>query len=46
MGVDYLIISTEVNEAVGARARKIQATCLQAVEDKLPVLAEEAARAR
>jgi 3-deoxy-D-manno-octulosonate 8-phosphate phosphatase (KDO 8-P phosphatase) len=44
VGVEYLILSTEVNEAVGARARKIRATCVQAVEDKLPVLREEAAR--
>jgi 3-deoxy-D-manno-octulosonate 8-phosphate phosphatase (KDO 8-P phosphatase) len=44
VGVEYLILSTEVNEAVGARARKIRATCLQAVEDKLPVLEEEASR--
>ena len=27
VGVEYLILSTEVNEAVGARARKIRATC-------------------
>ena len=44
VGVDYVILSTEVNEAVSARARKIRATCLQAVEDKLPVLEVEAAR--
>jgi 3-deoxy-D-manno-octulosonate 8-phosphate phosphatase (KDO 8-P phosphatase) len=44
VSVEYLILSTEVNEAVGARARKIRATCVQAVEDKLPVLREEAAR--
>lgn len=44
VGVDYLILSTETNDAVGARARKIHATCVQAVDDKLPVLREEAAR--
>ena len=44
VGVEYLILSTEVNEAVGARARKIRATCVQAVDDKLPVLREEAGR--
>jgi YrbI family 3-deoxy-D-manno-octulosonate 8-phosphate phosphatase len=44
VGVDYLILSTEVNAAVGARARKMRATCVQGVEDKLPVLREEAAR--
>lgn len=44
VGVDHLILSTEVNPAVGARARKIRAQCLQGVEDKAPVLREEAAR--
>jgi YrbI family 3-deoxy-D-manno-octulosonate 8-phosphate phosphatase len=44
VGVEHLIISTEVNAAVGARARKIRAECLQGVEDKLPVLEEEVAR--
>ncbi len=44
VGVEHLILSAEVNEAVGARARKIRATCRQAVEDKLPALEEEAAR--
>ena len=44
VGVEHLILSTEVNQAVGARARKIRATCIQAVEDKLPVLEAEAAR--
>jgi YrbI family 3-deoxy-D-manno-octulosonate 8-phosphate phosphatase len=44
VGVDHLIISTEVNQAVGARARKIRATCVQGVEDKPPVLREEVAR--
>ena len=43
-GVDHLILSMEVNEAVGARARKIRATCIQGIEDKPPVLREEAAR--
>ena len=42
--VDHLIISTEVNAAVGARARKIRAACIQGVEDKVPVLREEVAR--
>jgi len=37
-------ICAEVNAAVGARARKIRADCLQGVEDKLPVLEEEVAR--
>ena len=44
VGVDHVIISTEVNAAVGARARKIRATCIQGVEDKPPVLREEVAR--
>jgi 3-deoxy-D-manno-octulosonate 8-phosphate phosphatase KdsC-like HAD superfamily phosphatase len=44
VGVEVLILSTEVNEAVGARARKIQAACVQGVADKLPVLREEAER--
>jgi YrbI family 3-deoxy-D-manno-octulosonate 8-phosphate phosphatase len=44
VAVDHLILSAEVNEAVGARARKIRATCLQAVEDKLPVLEAEASK--
>ena len=44
VGVEHLILSTEVNQAVGARARKIRATCIQAVEDKLPVLQAEVER--
>lgn len=44
VGVDFLILSTEVNEAVGARGRKIQAEVVQGVADKLPVLRDEAAR--
>jgi YrbI family 3-deoxy-D-manno-octulosonate 8-phosphate phosphatase len=44
VGVEYLILSTEQNPAVGARARKIRAECVQGVDDKLPVLEQEAAR--
>jgi 3-deoxy-D-manno-octulosonate 8-phosphate phosphatase (KDO 8-P phosphatase) len=44
VGVEHLILSTETNEAVAARARKIRATCVQGVEDKLPVLEQEVAR--
>ena len=44
VGVEFLVLSTEVNEAVGARGRKIRAPVVQGVEDKLPVLREEAAR--
>jgi YrbI family 3-deoxy-D-manno-octulosonate 8-phosphate phosphatase len=43
VGVDHLIISTETNEAVSARARKIRATCLQGIADKAPVLREQVA---
>lgn len=44
VGVEHLIISTEVNLAVGARAKKIRAACIQGVEDKPPVLREEVER--
>ena len=44
VGVEVLILSTEANEAVGARGRKIQAQVIQGVADKLAVLREEAAR--
>jgi YrbI family 3-deoxy-D-manno-octulosonate 8-phosphate phosphatase len=44
VGVEHLILSTEVNLAVGARAKKIRATCIQGVDDKPPVLREEVAR--
>jgi len=44
VGVEHLIISTEVNLAVGARAKKIRASCIQGVEDKPPVLREEVTR--
>jgi YrbI family 3-deoxy-D-manno-octulosonate 8-phosphate phosphatase len=44
VGVDHLIISTELNQAVGARAKKIRAACIQGVDDKPPVLREEVAR--
>jgi YrbI family 3-deoxy-D-manno-octulosonate 8-phosphate phosphatase len=43
VGVEHLIISTETNEAVSARARKIQATCLQGIADKAHVLREQVA---
>ncbi len=42
VGVRYLIISAEPNPIVGARARKLGADFVQAVEDKLPVLREHA----
>jgi YrbI family 3-deoxy-D-manno-octulosonate 8-phosphate phosphatase len=44
VGVEHLIISTEVNLSVGVRAKKIGATCIQGVEDKPPVLREEVTR--
>ena len=44
VGVEHLILSTEVNAAVGARARKIQADCIQGVADKLPILRAEVER--
>lgn len=44
VGVECFILSTEVNAAVGARARKIAADCIQGVADKLPVLRGEAER--
>jgi YrbI family 3-deoxy-D-manno-octulosonate 8-phosphate phosphatase len=42
VGVDHLILSTEVNEVVTARARKMgAAACIQGAADKVPVLREE-----
>lgn len=43
-GVDFFILSTETNAAVGARARKIRAECIQGVSDKLSVLRAEVER--
>ena len=40
VGVKYLIISTEPNPIVGARAVKLNADCVQGVDDKLAVLFE------
>ena len=40
VGVRYLIVSTEPNPIVGARARKLGADCVQGVEDKLAVVRE------
>ncbi len=42
VGVRYLIISAEPNPIIAARARKLRADFVQAVEDKLPVLRERA----
>ncbi len=44
VGVDYFILTSETNDAVPARARKIRAECIRGIEDKLPVLTEELAR--
>ena len=41
VGVDYLVITQETNDAVPARARKIRIECIGGIEDKLPVLREE-----
>jgi YrbI family 3-deoxy-D-manno-octulosonate 8-phosphate phosphatase len=42
-GVDALVISMETAPVVSARARKLGVACLQGIEEKLPVLREEAA---
>jgi 3-deoxy-D-manno-octulosonate 8-phosphate phosphatase (KDO 8-P phosphatase) len=42
VGVGYLVVSTEPNPIVGARARKLDVDCVQGVEDKLAVLRERA----
>jgi 3-deoxy-D-manno-octulosonate 8-phosphate phosphatase (KDO 8-P phosphatase) len=44
VGVDYFILTSETNEAVPARARKIRSECIRGIEDKLPVLREEVER--
>lgn len=44
VGVDYFVITQELNEAVPARARKIRIECISGVEDKLTVLREETER--
>jgi YrbI family 3-deoxy-D-manno-octulosonate 8-phosphate phosphatase len=44
VGVQYLVVSMEQNPIVGARARKLQADCVQGVEDKLTVLHERTER--
>jgi 3-deoxy-D-manno-octulosonate 8-phosphate phosphatase (KDO 8-P phosphatase) len=43
-GIDYLIVSTEPNPVVGARAEKLGAACVQGVGDKLAVVRSEAER--
>ncbi len=43
--VPYLIVSTEANPVVRARAAKLLAECVHGVDDKLAVLEERAAQA-
>ena len=42
VGVRYLIVSTEPNPIVSARAKKLGAECVQGVDDKLRVLQQHA----
>jgi YrbI family 3-deoxy-D-manno-octulosonate 8-phosphate phosphatase len=44
VGVEYLILTSETNDAVAARARKMRADCIKGIEDKLPVLRAEVER--
>ena len=44
VGVEYLIITSETNDAVAARARKMRADIIKGIEDKLPVLHAEVER--
>ena len=44
VGVEYLILTSETNDAVAARARKMRADIIKGVEDKLPVLQAEIER--
>jgi YrbI family 3-deoxy-D-manno-octulosonate 8-phosphate phosphatase len=44
VGVEYLILTSETNDAVAARARKMRADCIKGVEHKLPVLHAEVER--
>jgi len=44
VAVDYLIVSTEPNPIVGARARKLAAACIQGIDDKLTVVRSESER--
>ena len=42
VGVDALVVSMETAPVVGARARKLGVGCIQGIEEKLPVLREQA----
>jgi len=44
VGVPYLIVSTEANPVVQARAAKLRAACVNGVDDKLAVVEEQAGR--
>jgi YrbI family 3-deoxy-D-manno-octulosonate 8-phosphate phosphatase len=44
VGVEYLILTSETNDAVAARARKMRVDIIKGVEDKLPVLHAEVER--
>jgi YrbI family 3-deoxy-D-manno-octulosonate 8-phosphate phosphatase len=44
VGVDYFVLTSETNDAVPARARKIGIECVRGIEDKLPVLRAEVER--
>ena len=44
VGIEYLILTSETNDAVAARARKMRADCIKGIEDKLPVLCAEVER--
>ena len=44
VGVEYFILTSETNDAVPARARKIRIDCIRGIEDKLPVLRAELER--
>ena len=44
VGVEYVILTSETNDAVPARARKMRIECIRGVEDKLPLLRHELAR--
>ena len=44
VGVEYLILTSETNEAVAARARTMRVDIIKGVEDKLPVLRSEVER--
>jgi 3-deoxy-D-manno-octulosonate 8-phosphate phosphatase (KDO 8-P phosphatase) len=43
VGVPYVIVSTETNPVVAARAAKLGVDCVQGVDDKLAVVRAEAA---